>query len=264
MSRPPDPSRRGGPLAVLRSLLFLAILVVFTPPWALLMMLCFPLPHRWRRYTAVPWVFACIWLIEHVLGIRHRVIGRENIPQRPAVILAKHQSAWETVVLQEVFPLSLFVWKKELKYLPFFGWALAVIPMISIDRGAGKNALRQLVDQGRLRLAQGYPVIIFPEGTRVTPGHHKRFKVGGAHLGVETGAPVLPVALNSGEHWGRHALIKYPGTVTVSIGPAIDPAGLSAEDVNARAEAWIEAEMRRISPQLYRHETPPAATGTAA
>ena len=256
-------ARRAGPLIWLRSLLFLLILVVVTPPWALLMILCFPLPHRARRYTAVPWVYFAIWLIEHVLGIRHRVIGRENIPDRPAVILAKHQSAWETVVLQEVFPLALFVWKKELKYLPFFGWALAVIPMISIDRGAGKNALLQLVEQGRLRLAQGYPVIIFPEGTRVAPGHHKRYKVGGAHLGVEAGAPVLPVALNSGEFWGRHALVKFPGVVTVSIGPAIDPTGLSAEDVNARAEAWMEAEMRRISPQLYDQKTASATTGAA-
>jgi 1-acyl-sn-glycerol-3-phosphate acyltransferase len=258
-----DP-RRAGPLIVLRSLLFLLILVVVTPPWALLMILCFPLPHRARRYTAVPWVLFATWLIKHVLGIDYRVLGRENIPDRPAVILSKHQSAWETVVLQEVFSLGLFVWKKELKFLPFFGWALAVIPMISIDRGAGKNALQQLVDQGRLRLGQGYPVIIFPEGTRVAPGHHKRYKVGGAHLGVEAGAPVLPVALNSGEFWGRHALIKYPGTVTVSIGPAIDPTGLSAEDINARAEAWMEAEMRRISPQLYRHETAQSATRSAA
>ena len=239
---------------ILRSILFMLLLLIVTPPYALLMIFCFPLPHRVRRYTAVPWVFMTIWLIKHVLRIDYQVIGRENIPQRPAVILCKHQSAWETVVLQQVFPLALFVWKRELKWqLPFFGWALAVIPMISIDRGAGKNALKQLVDQGRLRLSQGYPVIIFPEGTRVAPGHQRRYKIGGAHLGVEAGAPVLPVALNSGEFWGRNAFFKRPGTITVSIGPAIDPAGLSAEDVNSRARDWMEAEMARISPQLYRH-----------
>jgi 1-acyl-sn-glycerol-3-phosphate acyltransferase len=240
----------------LRSILFMLVLLIVTPPYALGMILCFPLPHRARRYTAVPWVFMTIWLIKHVLGIDYRVLGRENIPQRPAVILTKHQSAWETVVLQEVFPLALFVWKKELRWqLPFFGWALAVIPMISIDRTAGKNALRQLVAQGRLRLSQGYPIVIFPEGTRTEPGKTRRYKIGGAHLGVESGAPVLPVALNSGEFWGRNAFFKQPGTITVSIGPAIEPQGLTADEVNTRAEAWIEAEMARISPHLYREIT---------
>ena len=250
----------------LRSILFMLVLLVVTPPYALLMIFCFPLPHRARRYTAVPWVFMTIWLIKHVLGIDYRVEGRENIPDRPAVILSKHQSAWETVVLQQVFPLSLFVWKRELKWqLPFFGWALAVIPMISIDRGAGKNALLQLVEQGRLRLSQGYPVIIFPEGTRVAPGSHRRYKIGGANLGVATGAPVLPLVHNAGEYWGRNAFFKRPGTITVSIGPAIDPTGLSAEEVNNRAEAWMEAEMARISPHLYvAHEDPQPATQPAA
>lgn len=252
----------------LRSILFMLILLIVTPPYALCMIFCFPLPHRVRRYTAVPWVFMTIWLIKHVLGIDYRVLGRENIPDCPAVILAKHQSAWETVVLQQVFPLALFVWKKELRWqLPFFGWALAVIPMISIDRNAGRDALKQLAKQGSLRLSQGYPVVIFPEGTRTPPGEHSRFTIGGAHLGIKSGAPVLPVALNSGEFWGRNAFFKTPGTVTVSIGPAIDPKGLSAKEVNARAQAWMEAEMARISPHLYRHETPnlaQSATRSAA
>lgn len=237
---------------VLRSALFMLILLIVTPPYALFVLLCFPLPHRARRKSVEPWVHFAIWLVKHVLGIDYRLLGRENIPNRPAVILCKHQSAWETLILQEVFPLVLYVWKKELKQLPFFGWALAVIPMISIDRGAGKDALKQLVDQGRDRLGKGYSVIIFPEGTRAAPGHKRRYKIGGAHLGVETGAPVLPVALNSGEFWGRNAFFKTPGTVTLSIGPAIEPAGLDATQVNERAEAWIEAEMRKISPHHYR------------
>lgn len=236
---------------ILRSALFMLLLVVFTVPYASGVMLCFALPHRWRRMTVVPWVHVAAWLIEHVLGIDYRVIGRENIPDRPAVILSKHQSAWETIVLQLIFPWTLFVWKKELLWLPFFGWGLAATPMIAVDRGGGKAALRQLVEQGRRRLAQGYWIIIFPEGTRTPVGTHRRYKAGGAHLAVETGAPVVPVALNAGEFWSRRAFIKYPGTVTVSIGPAIDPTGLSAEDVNARAEAWMEAEMRRISPHKY-------------
>jgi 1-acyl-sn-glycerol-3-phosphate acyltransferase len=154
-------------------------------------------------------------------------------------------------MLQEVFKDTVFVWKKEIKYIPFFGWALASIPMIETDRSATKAALKSLVDQGRDRLDNGYTVIIFPEGTRSQPGSKNRYKGGGAHLAVETGTPVVPVALNSGEFWGRNALFKKCGTVTVSVGPAIDPAGLSSSEVLARAEAWIEDEMRRISPHLY-------------
>jgi len=236
----------------LRSILFLLLMLIVTPPYALLMIFCFPLPHRVRRYTAVPWVSLASWLIKHLLGISYRVVGAENIPAQPAVILAKHQSAWETVVLQQIFPLCLFVWKKELRWqVPFFGWALAVIPMISVDRKAGKQALRDLVAQGRLRLGQGYSIVIFPEGTRTEPGQHRDFKVGGAHLAVKTDAPVLPVALNSGEFWGRNAFFKTPGVITVSIGPAIETAGLRADEVNRRAESWIRTEMARISPHLY-------------
>ena len=249
----------------LRSVLYILILAVFTPPYALLMILCFPLPHRARRYTAVPWVHTTAWLIKHLLGIDYRVLGRENIPARPTVILSKHQSAWETVVLQEVFPLSLFVWKRELKWqLPFFGWALAVIPMISIDRSAGKNALNQLIEQGRMRLAQGYPIIIFPEGTRVRIGQHRRYKIGGAQLAVATGAMALPLVHNAGEFWGRNAFFKRPGVITVSIGPAIDPQGRNAEQVNALAETWMEAEMARISPSYYPDEGSQPATQPAA
>ncbi len=238
-------------MAAVRSLLFLLILLVVTPPYTLGVILCRPLPHHMRRRTVVPWVNFTIWLIKHVLGIPYRLQGAENIPARAAVVLAKHQSAWETFVLQEVFKDTVFVWRKEIKYLPFFGWALASIPMIETDRSASRSSLKRLVDQGRDRLDNGYTVIIFPEGTRSQPGSKNRYKNGGAHLAVETGAPVVPVALNSGEFWGRNALFKRCGTVTVSVGPAIDPAGLTANEITQRAEAWIEAEMSRISPQLY-------------
>ena len=125
------------------------------------------------------------------------------------------------------------------------------MPMISIDRGAGKNALNQLVTQGKLRLSQGYSVVVFPEGTRVEPGQKKRYKVGGAFLAVDSGMPLIPVALNSGEVWGRNAFLKRPGKVVVSIGPRIDTTGIGAEEANRRAEQWMENEMRLISPHLY-------------
>ncbi len=226
------------------------ILLVVTPPYTLLVILCRPLPHHMRRQSVVPWVNLVIWLVKHLLGIPYRLLGAENIPARASVVLAKHQSAWETLMLQEVFKDTAFVWRKEIKYLPFFGWALASIPMIETDRNASKSSLKRLVEQGRHRLENGYTVIIFPEGTRSQPGSKNRYKVGGAHLAVETGAPVVPVALNSGEFWGRNALFKRSGIVTVSIGPVIEPTGLTANEITRRAEDWIEAEMSRISPQF--------------
>lgn len=238
-------------MAVVRSLLFLLILLLVTPPYTLLVVLCRPLPHHLRRQSVVPWVNFTIWLVKHVLGIPYRLLGAENIPAGAVVVLAKHQSAWETLMLQEVFKDTVFVWRKEIKRLPFFGWALATTPMIETDRSVSRASLKSLVDQGRERLDHGYTVIIFPEGTRAEPGSQTRYKVGGAHLAAETGALVVPVALNSGDFWGRGALIKRSGTATVSIGPAIDPRGLSAKEITRRAETWIEAEMRRISPQMY-------------
>ncbi|MGE5467466.1 MAG: lysophospholipid acyltransferase family protein [Ignavibacteria bacterium] len=248
----------------LRSALFMLAMIVLTPLLVTALLLLFWLPARARRRIAMGWVHPAAWLVEHLLGIRYRVLGAENIPARTCVVLCKHQSAWETIMLQKVFPLPAFVYKRELHWLPFFGWGLRLMPFVGIDRSAGKQALEQVAQRGKQRLAEGYPVVIFPEGTRVPPGQKKRYKVGGAYLAERSGAPVVPVALNSGEFWGRKAFVKRPGLVTVSIGPAIDPAGLSAEDINLRAETWIEDEMRRISPQLYRHEAASSAAGAPA
>jgi 1-acyl-sn-glycerol-3-phosphate acyltransferase len=249
----------------LRSLLFMASMILMTPPFIVVLLLLAWLPKRLLRRLSMIWVDTAIWLIRHLLGIDHRVIGAENIPQRSCVILSKHQSAWETIVLQRIFEWTSFVYKRELHWLPFFGWGLALMPFVAIDRTAGKKALNRLATRGKQRLDEGYSVLIFPEGTRMAPGRQGRYKIGGAYLAEKAGAPAVPVALNSGEFWRRNAFMKRRGTVTVSIGPAIDPAGLSAEDINRRAEAWIESEMRRISPDLYRkHETTQSSAGAAA
>jgi 1-acyl-sn-glycerol-3-phosphate acyltransferase len=248
----------------LRSLLFMLVMAVTTVLIVTALLLVFWLPTRQRRLFVMPWIHFVMWLIEHLLGIRTRIEGAENIPAVPCVILSKHQSAWETFALQIIFTLTSFVYKKELHWLPFFGWGLKLMPFVGIDRGAGKAALNQVAERGKQRLAEGYSVIVFPEGTRVPPGQKRRYKVGGAYLAVAAGAPVVPVALNSGECWRRQAFLKTPGTVTVSIGPAIDPAGQTAEAVNNAAERWIEAEMQRISPHRYRHAGTPSATDAAA
>jgi 1-acyl-sn-glycerol-3-phosphate acyltransferase len=236
--------------SLLRSLLFMAAAIVLTLVICSLILLCFWLPQHTLRRMGHLWTTPVTWMIRYVLGISYELRGAENIVG-PAVVLCKHQSAWETIVLQEIFPDVLFVWKKELKQLPFFGWALALMPMISINRGAGKDALNQLLTQGRLRLSQNYSVVVFPEGTRVEPGKKRRYKLGGAYLAVDAGVPVIPVALNSGEVWGRNALLKRPGRVVVSIGPRIDTTTQTPDVVNAQAERWIEAEMRNISPHFY-------------
>ena len=238
----------------LRSLTFMLMLVLTTPMIVLALLCVFWLPSRQRRLFVMPWVRLVMWFVEHLLGIRMDLQGAQNIPDRPCVILCKHQSAWETLALQIIFPLTSFVYKRELHWVPFFGWGIKLMPFVAIDRTAGKAALKQIAERGKQRLGEGYSIVIFPEGTRVPPGEDRPFKVGGAWLSLASGAPVVPVALNSGECWRRQAFIKIPGTITVSIGPAIDPAGMKLDALNRATEQWIATEMRRISPHRYRHD----------
>ncbi|HLS87465.1 MAG TPA: lysophospholipid acyltransferase family protein, partial [Burkholderiales bacterium] len=165
-----------------------------------------------------------------------------------AVILSKHQSAWETLAFQLFFPPQVHVLKRELLWIPFFGWGLALMSPIAIDRARGVAALRQIARRGRKRLAQGFWVVVFPEGTRVPPGERRPYQLGGAWLAADSGAPVVPVAHNAGLFWPRNAFVKRPGTVTVRIGPTIDPAGRDAQTINRLAEEWIEKEQARLCP----------------
>ncbi len=230
----------------------MVLMVLYTVPYGVLLVaLRFMLPPFARYRVVQGWTVVAMWLIKYVLGIDYRVIGAENIPSQPSVVLCKHLSAWETIALQRVFPPLIFVLKKELLRLPFFGWGLGAVPMIGIDRSGGKSALEQIVEQGRERLAMGFWVVVFPEGTRVALGTTRRYKIGGAYLASHVGALVVPVAHNAGEYWPRNAFLKYPGTITVSIGPAINASGLSPDEVNARVAEWIEGEIRKISPHRY-------------
>jgi 1-acyl-sn-glycerol-3-phosphate acyltransferase len=159
------------------------------------------------------------------------------------VILSKHQSAWETIVFQQIFPPLSFVLKKNLLYIPFFGWGLALFSPIAIDRGAGREALKQIETQGKQRLKDGFWVLIFPEGTRMPPGESGNFQVGGAWLAGKAGVPVLPVAHNAGRFWPKNGFRKYPGEIVVRIGPPIQTAGRKATQVMAESEAWIKQAM---------------------
>jgi 1-acyl-sn-glycerol-3-phosphate acyltransferase len=168
------------------------------------------------------------------------------------VVLAKHQSAWETVAFLFLFPPVSAVIKQELLNVPFFGWAFRMLSPIAIDRSAGREALKQIVTKGKAKLEQGFWVLVFPEGTRVAPGEKGRYGIGGAWLAAETGAPIVPVAHNAGEVWPKNAFVKRPGTITVSIGPAIETAGKSAAELTRAVEAWIETEMTRLPPAAPR------------
>jgi len=230
----------------LRSCLFGAALVVITPPYALLALATFPLPRMARYRVISGWSRLVIWLARIVLGIRWRVEGREHLPSVPSVILAKHQSAWETMAFQVIFPPQVHVLKRELLWIPFFGWGLALMSPIAIDRSRGVKALRAIARRGRVRLEQGFWIVVFPEGTRVRPGERRPYQLGGAWLAAAAGAPVVPVAHNAGLVWPRNAFLKRPGTVTIRIGPMIDAAGRDPKALNDMAEAWIEEQQKAL------------------
>ena len=232
--------------AVLRSAAFAALQLIVTPLWAIASLLTFPLPPLARYRVISAWSRLMVWAAERICGIRYRVIGTENIPREPCIVLAKHESAWETLALQAILPPQVWVVKRELLWIPFFGWGLAMLSPIAIDRKTGPRALKQMVVQGRERLKRGFSIVIFPEGTRAAPGTRGVYQVGGAWLALKTGAPLLPVAHNAGTYWPKNALLKRPGVVTVSIGPLVHADGRKAAALMQDMEQWIENETQRI------------------
>jgi len=250
-------------MRVIRSLLLLIFFAVFTIPYATACFIAFPFMRADNRYwMAVGWCRVTLAVVRMLNGIRYEIEGMENLPNGPAVLLSKHQSAWETLAFPALMPRPLcYVFKRELLYVPFFGWALGMLKMVQIDRKEGKNAFASVTRQGAHRLAEGAWIIMFPEGTRTPTGKQGKYKTGGARFAVATGAPVVPIAHNAGRVWPRNSFMKYPGIVTVSVGKPIDTTGLTPDEVNTRVETWIEAEMRRIDPTAYGDEqsTPAAA-----
>ncbi|MBS0335490.1 MAG: 1-acyl-sn-glycerol-3-phosphate acyltransferase [Proteobacteria bacterium] len=235
-------------MIVLRSALFAAALLLVTPPFAVLSVLTFPL-SRMGRFRVISWWSKIMLFVARVVcRLDYEVEGRENLPSRPCVILSKHQSAWETLAFQTVFPPQVHVLKRELLWIPFFGWGLGMMSPIAINRAKGRAALRQLARLGKERILQGFWVVIFPEGTRVAPGTKRKYQPGGAWLAVQTGAPVVPVAHNAGLYWPKNAFLKFPGTITMRIGPAIPTEGRDPADVIADTERWIEQQQAEICP----------------
>lgn len=227
----------------IRSLVFYLGVLVITPIFSILAILLFPLNNVTRSRIASGWAYCTIYWLKLTCNLGVSVKGLENIPQHPSIILSKHQSAWETIALQTIFPPQIWVMKRELLMIPFLGWAFMALAAIPIDRSSGREALKKLVAHGKDRLARGLWVVIFPEGTRTAPGQRGKYHIGGAWLASHTQSTVVPVAHNAGRYWRKNSFKKYPGTIQVVIGPPIETAGLKPDEVNKRVESWIEAEM---------------------
>ncbi|NJM12065.1 MAG: 1-acyl-sn-glycerol-3-phosphate acyltransferase [Synechococcaceae cyanobacterium SM1_2_3] len=234
-------------MLLLRSLLFGIGLVLSVSVVASLVMLSAPLPFVWRYRISQCWTRFAIWWLRMTCRIQYQLSGVEHIPNQPVVVMAKHQSTWETLFLHQYLPPVAWVIKRELLWLPFFGWAIALLRPIAINREMGASAVKQVIRQGTQYLQQGQWVVIFPEGTRVAPGVRQRYGMGGAALAARSGCPILPVALNSGEFWPRGQFLKRPGTVQVVFGPLIASEGLSPQALNQQVENWIENEMLRMN-----------------
>ena len=230
-------------MLILRSLLFNLVMFSSAILYAPLTVFTYPLAPL-KRYDVIrQWARFHIWLLRVLCRLDYQVEGAEHLPPQTAVILSKHQSTWETLAFQQILPPQVWVLKRELLWLPFFGWGLAMTQPIAINRNAGRKAIDQIVDQGRDRLETGRCVVVFPEGTRMPVGQTKRHGIGGAVLAARTGHPVVPVAHNAGSYWPRRGFIKYQGTIRVVIGPVIDSHGRTPEEIRELAETWIADSM---------------------
>ncbi len=244
-------------MAFLRSNLHMAWMLITVMPISLLIVLSRLLGASGDQLYAMAqrWLSLSILSARVLMGIRYEIHGYDNLPigeTSPAILLVKHQSTYETFLMPAIMPHPLaYVFKKELLYVPFFGWAIGSLDMIHIDRSQRAKAFNKVVEQGQVLLDKGVWVIMFPEGTRIPRGERGTYKTGGTRLAIATGAPVIPVAVTSAKCWPRKAFIKYPGVVDVSIGPPIPSVGREADELMREVEAWIEAEMHRLDPEAY-------------
>jgi 1-acyl-sn-glycerol-3-phosphate acyltransferase len=237
---------------LLRSILFVVAQIVTVIPWALVCLLFAPLPLKWRYLFTMRWLNICMFFSRWILSIKPNVIGKENIPAHSVVFLSKHQSSWETFFYPTIVDRELcYVFKREILFVPFFGWGIGLLNMIHINRAKGVDSFENIVRQGTEKLAQNRSIIMFPEGTRFASGKIGKYKTGGTRLAVRAGADVVPIAVNSGRLWPKKPFTKSPGVITVSFGPAISAKNRDPQELMNEVQAWIETEMRRISPQDY-------------
>ncbi|MDP3211985.1 1-acyl-sn-glycerol-3-phosphate acyltransferase [Methylotenera sp.] len=234
-------------MLLLRSTLFLLGQIITAPIFTFIALLSMPLHPVTRNILISGWARSMIWWLRITCNIRHEIKGLENIPTTPSIILAKHQSAWETLAFQAIFPTQVYVLKRELLWIPIFGWGLAMSSPIAIDRSAGREALKKLVEKGKARLEKGLWVVIFPEGTRKAPGERGKYHIGGAWLASHTQTQVVPVAHNAGEFWAKNSFIKKPGVIQIHIGKPIQTTDVKTDALNSQVEHWIESEMTTLN-----------------
>ena len=239
-----------------RSILHLLWMAVTVIPWATFVIIASLFVSSTRMYwMCAGWLKVAVNGGTAILGIRNRITGFENLPvgeKDPAVLLVKHQSTWETLVMPAIMPHPLaYVFKKELLYVPFFGWSMARLDMLTLARSPSAHAFHKVVEQGKRLMQQGTWVIMFPEGTRIPRGQVGNYKSGGTRLAIQCGVPVIPIAVTSAKCWPRKAFIKTPGIVDISIGKPIPSVGRKPDELMLEVQAWIEAEMRRLDPEAY-------------
>lgn len=231
---------------LLRSLLFYIGLISSTILIVPFCLLIYPLSFTKRYHFVTRWTVFNLWWLKVTCNLKHTIDGLENIPENASIIMSKHQSAWETLAIQLIFPPQVWILKRELLWIPIYGWGLASMQPIAIDRGSAIKSFRQIVKQGCERLAEDLWVVIFPEGTRVTPGQTRKYLPGGGMLAEKSGSMIIPIAHNAGYFWPRNSITKRAGTIDMVIGSAIDPKGKTVTEITDEVENWIENTVNRL------------------
>lgn len=234
-------------IQAVRSVVFTTYMIVSACLVGGVMGMCFWLPYRHLFAMARGWATCLLWVLDHLCGLDFTVEGRENIPAGAHIVMSNHASAWETIALFAIFPPHCWVLKRELLWIPFVGWGLKVLRPIAIDRGAGHRAVNQVVEQGKVRLADGIWIVIFPEGTRVAAGETKKYGVSGALLAASTGNLVVPLSHNAGKFWPRRGIVKHRGTIRVVIGTPILSAGKKPRQLNDEVRTAIDVGLEKIA-----------------
>ncbi len=242
-------------MLLIRSILHFFWMAITVIPWTLAIVVVSLVSRTTAWWVAVNWFRVVMWGTRVILGVRMEVQGMDNLPQgraSAAVLLCNHQSALETLWLPTLMPNPLaFVFKRELLKVPFFGWSMARLDMIHINRESRTAAMKHVIAQGRRLLTQGTWVIMFPQGTRMPRGQSGTYQTAGTRLAVESGAPVVPIAVATSRVWPKDGFVKSPGVVRVSVGPLMPSSGRDPKALMREAQTWIEAELRRIDPEAY-------------
>ena len=243
---------------VIRTTVFTLFELVTVIPWGLVCLLIAPLPRKMRYGFTMRWLDIAMWGSRHILRIKVEVTGKEYLQRSNVILLSKHQSTWETFFYPTCIRRECcYVFKRELLMVPFFGWGMGLLDMIHINRSKRRDAFEDVTRQGKIKLAQGRWIIMFPEGTRMPTGTQGVYRSGGIRLAQNTGATIIPVAVNSAQCWPKTSFIKRPGTIKVAFGPPIICDGKKTEEITLEVESWIETQMRSISPSDYKEPWTP-------